>query len=129
MRLGLVDAIGDDTAAIEKAASLAGISHYDLVDVNVEVFRILNQKVMRILEPFLAIAETQTGIVALRPFTGLSGETADAADPLGGAPSLQTLRRLSLVSGVGETQKEALPDFPLEIGRPNLYYLYVGPSE
>ena len=46
VRLGLVDAIGGETEAIEKAASLAGISSYDLVDVNVEVFRIFSKKIL-----------------------------------------------------------------------------------
>ena len=53
--LGLVDAIGDDTDAIRKAADLAGIANYDLVDVNVEVSRILNQKFMRAIEPLLPL--------------------------------------------------------------------------
>ena len=39
VQLGLVDEIGTDTDAVVKAASLAGISGYDLVDVNEKVFR------------------------------------------------------------------------------------------
>ena len=33
-----MDEIGGDTQAIQKAADLAGISNYEMVDVNVEVF-------------------------------------------------------------------------------------------
>ena len=51
VRLGLVDAIGASTDAIEKAASLANVSGYDLVDVNTEVSIIFNKKIQRITEP------------------------------------------------------------------------------
>ena len=38
-RLGLVDEIGGDSDAFEKAADLAGISNYGLVDVNLAVLK------------------------------------------------------------------------------------------
>ena len=76
VKLGLVDAIGGDTEAIEKAASLAGISGYDLVDVNVEVFRLFNEKVARIIEP-------------LGP---LSGGTDESREPAQTINSTETIR-------------------------------------
>ena len=39
VRLGLADDLGGDADAFEKAAELAGISNYGLVDVNLEVLR------------------------------------------------------------------------------------------
>ena len=39
VRLGLVDELGGDSDALEKAAELSGISNYGLVDVNLEVLR------------------------------------------------------------------------------------------
>jgi len=42
MQVGLIDGLGGRADGIEKAASLAGVANYDLVDVNTEVSRILN---------------------------------------------------------------------------------------
>ena len=39
VRMGLADELGGDTDAIRKAAELAGVSNYGLVDVNAEVLR------------------------------------------------------------------------------------------
>ena len=67
VRLGLIDEIGDDTDAVEKAADLAGIANYDLVDVNVEVARIFAEKLRRAIEP-LADRDDLAGALALQPF-------------------------------------------------------------
>ena len=48
-QLGLIDAIGSDTDAVKTAADLAGISSYDLVDVNEKVLREFILKLRRIL--------------------------------------------------------------------------------
>ena len=130
LRLGLVDALGGDTEAIEKAASLADISSYDLVDINTEVFREFNEKFWRIiepLEPLLAVGGDQSGLAEIRSLMALSGGTGDSADPLS-VTSVDMLRRLYLPSGISETQN-VLSDFSLEINTPRIYYLYVGPSE
>ena len=131
VNLGLVDAIGGDTEAIEKAASLAGISNYDLVDVNVEVFRIFNEKFARIIEPLATAGRDQASVLDLPTIVSLFGKIDDS-DSSGG-PGDSTIpgivRRSFLPSGTGESQDDALPGFPLKVNPPNIYYLYVGPSE
>jgi ClpP class serine protease len=128
MRLGLVDAIGDDTDGIEKAASLAGISDYELVDVNVEVFRSMVQKFRRIFE-----ASEGQGVQSnqgdIRTLMALSRGKDDTLQPLDTVANMPMLRRLFLPSGIGELQKDSLPGFPLKVTMPNLYYLYVGPAQ
>ena len=51
VKLGIADEIGGDSDAIKKVASLAGISNYDMVDINTEVFRNFNKQFKRIIEP------------------------------------------------------------------------------
>ena len=136
VRVGLVDELGGDTAAIEKAASLAGVSNYGLVDINTEVFRNFNQKFKRIIEPLEGTGITPLGagptdlMAWLKGGRGLSpnGGGLEALDPTS-KPNLDTLRRYLLPSGLGESQAQVLPDFPLKVNGPNIYYLYVGPSQ
>ena len=65
VRLGLADEIGSDSQAYAKAAELAGISNYDLLNVNVEVNRLFIQDLRRIyssggdVETPLTEADTQ----------------------------------------------------------------------
>jgi ClpP class serine protease len=133
VRLGLVDGIGGREDAIQKAASLASITGYDLVDVNTEVARIMNEKLDRIWEPLDSkplfatayvdrpgLADTLTGEEALGDATGLG------ILPWGG--EAEVLRTLPFPGGLGEDPATALPDFPLKINGPNVYYLYVGPT-
>ena len=132
VRLGLVDAIGGSTNAIEKAASPANISGYDLVDVNTEVSRILNEKRQRIREPLGRGGELPLGSDRRLLADNVTPEEFfRALDELGIIDSSlepDTLRTLPLPGGIGEDPRSALPDFPLKINGPNVYYLYVGPS-
>ena len=132
VRLGLVGGIGGDTDAIEKAASLAGVSNYGLVDVNTEVFRIFFQKLDRILGNSAGDRD-QADPGDIRALMGLptgSGGTAGSEDKSSGdVTRVRTLRSMFLASGIGESQEDLLPGFPLKVNPPNLYYLYVGPSE
>jgi len=137
VRVGLADELGGDTDAIEKAASLAGVSNYGLVDVNTEVFRNFNQKFKRIIEPLEGTGASPlvagpTGLTApiYRGSRGLSpsGQDLGGLNP-GSKPNLDTLRRYLLPSGLGESQAQVLPGFPLKVNGPNIYYLYVGPSQ
>ena len=129
LRLGLVDAIGGGTDAIEKAASLANVSGYDLVDVNTEVAIIFNKKFQRITEPL-----QRTGVLPLpaeqRLLAGdrLAVQDLGESGDLAGLAELGALRLLPVPGGIGEDPQTALPDFPLRINGPNVYYLYVGPS-
>ncbi|MFB3091674.1 MAG: S49 family peptidase [Dehalococcoidia bacterium] len=134
VRVGMADELGGDTDAIEKAASLAGISNYGLVDINTEVFRIFNQTFKRIIEPLEGagvtplVAAGSTDLMALlRGGQGFS-PGGQGLDPTA-KPNLDTLRRYLLPSGLGESQAQVLPGFPLKVNGPNIYYLYVGPSQ
>ena len=127
VRLGLADEIGGDTDAIRKAAELAKISNYGLVDVNVEVQREFIQEIERIL-PSPDDGSSSGLVHAL-----LSVDNAEdpalqglGVDPDSSVAKLQTLRRLMLYGRLDTIQEDPLPEFPLDIHRPNLYYLYVG---
>ena len=96
VRLGLVDEVGGNSDAMAKAAELAGISNYGTVDVNAEVLREIIQRTRRI---FRSESEsTVPGVSDTLP--SLVFDNIDREDPL--------------------------PDFPLEIHGPNIYYLYAG---
>ena len=102
VRLGLVDELGSDSDAIEKAAELAGISNYGFVDVNAEVLR---EIVVRTREIF----RSDTGSDAdLPPLDSLQHN---------GVPTL-------LLDNID--RENPLPDFPLKVNGPNIYYLYTG---
>ncbi len=131
----LVDAIGSDTDAIKKAADLAGVSGYGLVDVNTEVARIFNQKLERILdpiEPFLAQgflpdqAEMRELLEEIRSTGDLT--LLDRLEELDRPGDVGSLRTLPLPGGIGADPQDALPNLPLEITGPNVYYLYTGPA-
>jgi protease-4 len=134
VRSGLADAIGGDVDAIKKVASLAGISHYDLVDVNVEVARIFFQKIARILEP-LEGSEGKLSLSDLSALMSLSRGADDSASsteaqgpgPLGNPTMVDVLRRLLLPMGAPETQDDGPPGFPPVINVPRIDYLYDGP--
>jgi ClpP class serine protease len=128
VRLGLVDDIGDDTAAVEKAASLAGVSNYELLDVNVEVDRLFVQKIRRVFEAS-AGGEGEQSIIDLLALgsrlQGGPGDSSPALENSGGgdeAIDLEELRKFPLAG----TQQDPLPGFPLEIVKPNIYYIYAG---
>ena len=95
VRLGLVDEVGGDSDAMEKAAELAGISNYGTVDVNAEVLRESIQRTRRIFRSELETEPTDQ--------EGLPTVLLDNID-----------------------RHNPLPDFPLDIQRPNIYYLYAG---
>ena len=130
VRLGLVDAIGGRSDAIQKAADLAHISSYDLVDINTEVSRLMNQKLQRVREPLQSSGWFSD---QARPGVGLASAEDLHADPIDltifpDGLNGDVLRTLPLPGGIGENLNIALPGFPLTINGPNAYYLYVGPS-
>jgi protease IV len=128
VRLGLVDDIGDDVAAIEKAASLAGVSNYDLLDVNVEVDRIFVQKVRRVFESSSG-EEGQQSVIDLLArgsrLESIPGDSPPALESLDSGDAAINLERLREFPLAG-TQEDPLPGFPLEISKPNIYYIYAG---
>ena len=140
MQVGLIDGLGGRTEAIEKAASLAGIANYDLLDVNTEVSRIFNEKLDRINGPLRFSSDLSGGLSAAAILSLIdarriddpgAGGLIDRSSLLDGflASSAESLRTLPPPGGIGADPAEALPDFPLNITGPKAYYLYVGPSE
>ena len=130
VRLGLVDAIGSDIDAVEKVAELSGVSDYDLVDVNTEVFRIFNQRLARIIEPLMFAGDGQ-GRSLLAALTGPSQpprSSGDLPQTLFGLSGLGLLRNLYIPDGTRQIREALPPDFPLRMNQPGVYYLYVGPS-
>ena len=105
VRLGLVDAIGGDSDAIEKAADLANIAHYDLVDVNMEVLRQFVQSLRRIFNP--------------EEMDRLLAQVDDG----------ESLAKLIRSLQGGDVSDLGLPGVTDELIRPQLYYLYVPPAE
>ena len=133
VRLGLVDEIGGESDAIQKVAELAGISNYGFVDVNLEVLRELLEDLQRILPPLGERDGDDSGLAELlalvsKDFNGDedtdSGTSSDRANNT--MQALRALRAMMLNGNLGTTEEDPLPDFPLDINRPNMYYLYVG---
>ena len=128
VRLGLADGIGGVSDGIRKAAELAGISNYGYVDVNFEVLRERLQELDQILPSGNPGTEaTIADVVAL-----LANDRADTRDVLAGAGAgtsisrLQALRELMAPEGLASNGEDPFPELPLDIHRPNIYYLYVG---
>ena len=59
--------------------------------------------------------------------SGAGNETLTEHVGVPGHPDLQEqMGKFMLINGLEATQEDPLPNFPLEIGNPNIYYLYVG---
>ena len=127
-RLGLVDEIGGDSDALEKAADLAGISNYGLVDVNLEVLRQFVKDFEDILPPSADNdAADAMALLSMKGDAGYSSQQTLNASAESGVDQLQALRGLMLYGRLGTNQEDPLPDFPLELNhRPNIYYMYIG---
>ena len=148
--LGLADEVGSDAQAYDKAAELAGISNYDLVNVNIEVNRMFVQQLRRI---YSASGDggtplTEADLRLLRILTSRqvspapqlpddllidaagapegSDATGVATADDGGPVNLEALKRPLEHGVIGVPPQEAFPDFPVEINQPQFYYLYVG---
>ena len=109
--LGMVDDIGVTVDGIDKAAELAELGGYKLVDVNAAVFEKYGWRAQLSYAP--------------QPLDGDRDDDAesaerrddDAPDDWNGQP---------LIGSLGREQVDPLMEFPLDIGRPNIYYLYSG---
>lgn len=111
---GLVDAIGSDGQAIAKAAELAGLSQYDVTDVNRQLIEEALRRLRSELAPLPSeLAPLPSGMEAVSsvPPTGAG---------LGGGYGL--LPSLLRESAPGETP----PGFPAGGERPAFYYYYPG---
>ena len=111
---------------------MAGISNYELVDVNAKVDRLFVERIYRIFAPLDEAgppADLSGALVLLpptqgqgNPFNGFNKLSQEA--DLTGSSELRDLLRSGILR---QTQEDPLPGFPLEISRPNIYYIYVGP--
>ena len=150
VRLGFADEIGSDAQAYEKAAELAGISNYELVNVNVEVNRLFVQDLRRIYsasgdpETPLSVADADLMNIFIdrQSARGLTSEplpgdfndpqAVDASSTLdewaGGSQQvdLDGLTRPLERGVLGVDPQDAFPELPLEMNRPQFYYLHVG---
>ena len=126
VRLGLADELGSDADGIRKAAELAGISNYDFVNVNLEALREFVQNLdfvsplqdsdVRLVESLSAGSSDRNEEDALLP-----GAESDSA-----IAGLETLRNSVINWGLETDDEDPLPGFPLDIHRPNIYYIYSG---
>ena len=130
VKLGLADEIGSDSDAVEKAAELAGISNYGFVDVNLEVQIEIIRELQRILEPLGDGDGTELAdVVALLATDGDGGDPfleAYREENGQGLSGLDALQGFVIDRQLSTDQEDPLPDFPLGIGQPKFYYLYVG---
>ena len=113
--LGLVDAIGVTGDGVEKAAELAGIGRYGITDVNAAVFEKYGWRAqLSYAPPGEAAADDADDPAASK--SDRAGEISDDqhqyGQPLMGVP--------------GQEQVNPLSNFPIEVGQPNIYYLYAG---
>ena len=128
VKLGLVDEFGGNSDAFAKAADLAGVSSYALVDVNLEVFK----KFFKDLQDIVGSSEREAvsaDVVAMfgRNYTGEEPDLQNLqAGPDSSVESFTALQRLAMYGRLGVDQEDPLPDFPMELNHPNFYYLYVG---
>ena len=130
VQLGLVDELGSNADAMEKASELAGISNYALVDVNLEVLKEFFQELEDIL-PSGEAGGTATDVLSL--LEGRRAGSGPEGYPAGGAVTnmerLESMRGLVLYGRLGFEQDDPLPQLPMELNHPNFYYLYVGNAE
>ena len=137
VNVGLADAIGGDTDAVETAAELAGVSHYDVVNINAQVERRYNEVLRWVYDPLLLefpsgdTGSQFMGRVSPAPVQNPSpsSESTESEPAPAFGTDLEALRNILPYGGIGPGQEEALPGFPQKISPPNVYYLYVGPSQ
>ena len=109
--LGLADAIGVTGDGVEKAAELAGIGRYGIVDVNAKVFEKHGWR-------------AQLTHVPLDAVPGDGAAAGSKSDRAGEAPEDQYGQPLMGI--LDQEQVNPLSDLPIEVGQPNIYYLYAG---
>lgn len=144
VRLGLADEIGSDSQAFEKAAELAGIANYELVNVNVEVNRLFVQELRRIYsaggdgETPLSEADAQLMSIFINRQSPVSPSAQEPVSEFGSDSELafpietdewvdlQALKRPLEHGVLGVSPQDAFPELPLDVNRPQFYYLHVG---
>lgn len=113
---GLADHIGVRSDAVDRAAQMAGISNYKVVDVNTEVQRILRERAGAAFDPYTD-----------DPRSIVSGNAGPL--PSLDIPDLIEADATPLADEFHAEPDNPLADFPLEIGQHNLYYLYANHTQ
>ena len=137
VRLGLVDELGSDSDAFEKAAELAGITNYGLVDVNLEV---LKQFARDFDDVFPSSPDDDdqpaAGALALvgRNYSGGdAGIQSLSAQPVfqpgSSRERMEALQGLALYGRLGVDADDYASEIPFELSHPEFYYLYLGNAE
>ncbi len=126
VRLGLADELGSYSDGVQKAADLAGISSYDFVDVNLEVLREFTEALDFALPEDGEDGSLMSTLSVLAGIPGDGEEQLSGSEAEGALDGLRTLRDLMLDQGLGSDEEDPLPGFPIDIHRPDFYYLYVG---
>ena len=109
--LGLADAIGVTGDGVEKAAELAGIGRYGIVDVNAKVFEKYGWRAQLVHVPLDAVPGDEAASASKSDGDGVAPE--DRYGP-------------PLMGALGQEQVDSLSNLPIEVGQPNIYYLYAG---
>lgn len=105
LRLGLIDRLGTDSDAIDRVAELAGISDFELVNVNVEALRL-----------------------RVKQFERVFGSPPDGNDQV--RLQVNTLARAFSGGGAQVGVRPGVPPgFPIEVEIPQFFYLYVAPTQ
>lgn len=126
--LGLVDELGSDSDAIAKAAELAGVANYDLVDVNLEVLKEFAESVRDLVPANGDGGESAVAALTLMALTNAGGDLGiEELGGLEGSPEqVEALRHLLLYGQMGIAPENSLQDLPMEINTPAIYHLYFG---
>ena len=127
-RLGLVDEIGSNSDGLAKAADLAGISSYGLVDVNLEVLKEFVQDFRDVYSSSDYSQEELDRAMSLTTMDSQSPYQQGADDgTYSESERIEALQGLMLYGRLGTNQEDPLPDFPLDLNHlPNIYYMYIG---
>ena len=111
--LGLVDAIGGTADGVEKAAELAEIGRYSITDVNAAVFEKYGWRAqLSYVPPDEAAADDADAAAQSK-----SSRDGEAPEDQYGQP---------LMGALSQEPANPLSSFSIEVGKPNIYYLYAG---
>ena len=148
VRLGFADGIGSDAQALEKAAELAGIANYEMVNVNVEVNRQFVQNLRRIyssngdadaplteadarlMDIFVSRQSPDAGNSGAVPEEIISGSEVpsevDSTNDFNQWVNVDGLQKPLEYGVLGVPPEEAFPELPVEFHQPKFYYLHIG---
>ena len=100
------------------------------MNVNLEVLGEVFNDLQRILPSEAGDSGSDAGLDSVLDLLSVGYGTGSGglagSEPDSSRAGLHGLRELMLHGGLAANQEDPLPDFPMEVHRPNMYYLYVG---